>query len=269
MNNIQNINRDYFVKVDVKTSKVTYPNMYFYITDNKTSNIFVQLMISMNSKDIIKDYVILEDASNYRLTLNIIKPNNEPKKINGFLLDEKNAIYSFNLEEEYLDYMGDYKCEFVISCNVNNYKEQITSDSFKYTVKPSILNNLDDTIASDEKYPILLDLIEQMKNVGGGGVAMSNIWISEDGTEPPNNEYKLWIDLSDEDTIGAINSIEHEILAAMESMSDKISSLETELAELKASGGIIIPDEYIIQDAILLEDGSPILLEDGSYLMLG
>lgn len=266
MENVQNLNRDYFVKVDVKTSRVTCPNLFFYITDNRTSNIFVQLLISMNNKDVIKDYVALENAYNYRLTLNIVKPNNETKEVKGVLLDEEKAIYLFDLKEECRDIIGNYKCEFIVACTVNNYKEQITSDSFKYTVKASILNDLDDIITSDEKYPILLDLIEQIKN-SSGGVGMSNIWISEDGTEPPSQDYKLWIDLSDEDTIGAINGIEHELIAAIGAMSDKITSLETELAELKASDGIIVPD-YEIIDAILTEDSSPILLEDGSYLML-
>lgn len=268
----QNINRDYFVKMDVKTSKVTYPNMYFYITDDKTCNILVQLVISMNTKDIVKDYVILEEASSYKLKLNIIKPNNEPKEIEGKLLDDKNSLYLFDLGKEYRDVVGTYKCELLVTCTVNKYEEQITSDSFKYTVKPSILNDLDEEIEADEKYPILLDLINQIQNgeIGGGGTGYSNIWISADGTEPPNTDYQLWIDLSDNDEEYTLNYLQHELLDTINSMSNRITELETELAELVASGGIINPpikDDDNIIDAILTAEGQVIWLDDNTYLM--
>lgn len=165
---VKNINRDYLVTVDVKNSGVTVGNLKFFITDEKTSNIYVQLLINMSSNELIKDLVILESASDYELELRIVKPNNEPKRIKGKLLNEYKALFLFDLEDDCKDIIGPYKCELLISCKVENRTESITSDSFTYVVNQSILNELDDIINKDEKYPIVLKLIDEIKQLQGG-----------------------------------------------------------------------------------------------------
>lgn len=164
---IKNINRDYLVSIDVKNSAVNKENLVFYITDKKTSNIYVQLVINMSTNNYISKFVVLEEASNYQTQLNIVKPNNEPKTVMGQLLDEENAIFLFDLEDDCKDLIGTYKCEVYASCTVNNRTEGSTSDPFEYTVKSSIFNDLDEPIESDKDYPIILKLIEQIKGLTG------------------------------------------------------------------------------------------------------
>lgn len=164
---IKNINRDYLVSIDVKNSSVNKENLIFYITDKKTSNIYVQLVINMSTNNYISKFVVLEEASNYQTQLNIVKPNNEPKTVKGELLDEENAIFLFDLEDDCKDLIGKYECEVYASCTVNNRTEGSTSDPFEYTVKSSIFNDLDDVIESDKDYPIILKLIEQIKGLTG------------------------------------------------------------------------------------------------------
>lgn len=164
---IKNINRDYLVSIDVKNSSVNKENLNFYITDKKTSNIYVQLVINMSTNNYISKFVVLEEASNYQTQLNIVKPNNEPKTVMGQLLDEENAIFLFDLEDDCKDLIGKYKCEVYASCTVNNRTEGSTSDPFEYTVKSSIFNDLDEPIESDKDYPIILNLIEQIKGLTG------------------------------------------------------------------------------------------------------
>lgn len=164
---IKNINRDYLVSIDVKNSSVSKENLNFYITDKKTSNIYVQLVINMSTNNYISKFVVLEEASNYQTQLNIVKPNNEPKTVKGELLDEENAIFLFDLEDDCKDLIGTYECEVYASCTVNNRTEGSTSDPFNYTVKASIFNDLDEPIESDKDYPIILKLIEQIKGLTG------------------------------------------------------------------------------------------------------
>lgn len=269
MPNKKNLNKGYFLTVDVKRSTVTIPSDFrFYITDKKTSDLYVQLLINSQPNSVIKNYVGLEEAYNYRLTLNIIKPNNEPKEIKGKLIDEENAIFYYDLTDDCKDLIGKYKCEFYIECTVNSSKEATTSDSFEYTVSPSIFNNLDGPIESDEKYPILLDLIKRIEDLGGGGgttVGNTRIWFGEADPEPDPAKYDLWV-TDDDDLIDLLGSLQHEFIDTIQDLSNRLKEAEEEIAELQA--GYTPPSGDAADDAILLEDGLPIMLEDGSYLQL-
>lgn len=269
MPNKKNLNKGYFLTVDVKRSTVTIPSDFrFYITDKKTSDLYVQLLINSQPNSVIKNYVGLEEAYNYRLTLNIIKPNNEPKEIKGKLIDEENAIFYYDLTDDCKDLIGKYKCEFYIECTVNSSKEATTSDSFEYTVSPSIFNNLDGPIESDEKYPILLDLIKRIEDLGGGGgttVGNTRIWFGEADPEPDPTKYDLWV-TDDDDLIDLLGSLQHELIDTIQDLSNRLKEAEEEIAELQA--GYTPPSGDAADDAILLEDGLPIMLEDGSYLQL-
>ena len=159
---IKNINRDYLVKLDIKSASVSGDKINFYITDDKTSNIYVQLLINMSNNPIINKFVILENASDYEMVLHIVKPNNEPKLIEGKILSEEEAIFLFDLENDCKDILGDYQCELYVTCKVDNRNEASTSDSFTYTVKKSILNNLDEPIKKDADFPIVKKLLERI-----------------------------------------------------------------------------------------------------------
>lgn len=270
MPNKKNLNKGYFLTVDVKRSTVTIPSDFrFYITDKKTSDLYVQLLINSQPNSVIKNYVGLEEAYNYRLTLNIIKPNNEPKEIKGKLIDEENAIFYYDLTDDCKDLIGKYKCEFYIECTVNSSKEATTSDSFEYTVSPSIFNNLDEPIETDEKYPILLDLIKRIEDLGGGGgttVGNTRIWFGEADPEPDPAKYDLWV-TDDDDLIDLLGSLQHELIDTIQDLSNRLKEAEEEIAELQV--GYTPPSgKDTVEDAILLEDGLPIMLEDGSYLQL-
>ena len=154
-----NTNRDILMTVDVKTSKVSGGRFSFYITDKNTSNFFVRLVMSMSTNALISNYVTLEKASNYRLELFIIKPDNRLLQIDAELMDEQNALFQFNLTEDCKDMLGKYTCEFWVHSTVNDEDEVITTNSFTYTIKPSISNDLDDIIECDKDYPLLLELI--------------------------------------------------------------------------------------------------------------
>lgn len=161
-----NLNKDYIITVDVKSATVSTPNkMSFYITDIKTANIFAQLVINDSNSELIKKYAPIENAQDYKIKLRVIKPNNEFKEIEFSLLNQLEAFFMVDLTEDFKDIIGTYKCELFVDCDINGELERITTASFRYAVKPSIANNLDEVIEADPDYPLVDRILEQLENV--------------------------------------------------------------------------------------------------------
>ena len=163
---MSNINKEFIIVVDVKKTTVKYSSsMAFYVTDKKTSNIFCQLVINESKNELINKYAPIENSSDYKITLRVIKPNNEPKELEFTLLNQRDAFFMVDLPDEYKDYTGTYKCELFVDCMVNGELERITTSSFNYTVKPSIMNDLDEVIEGDPDYPLVDEIVKQLKTV--------------------------------------------------------------------------------------------------------
>lgn len=169
MSNITNLNRDYLIKINVKEATIDVPKMTFWNTDKKTSNMFVQLVINMSTNELISNYVTVQNATDYKITLNVIKPKtNQYKTIEATLLNEEKALFEIDLPDEYKDQVGNYNFEFEVSSKVDGNDESITTSNATYEVKGSILTNLNEETSSSPDLPILKQLIEQVKSLQGG-----------------------------------------------------------------------------------------------------
>ena len=161
-----NINKDYIITVDVKKASVKYSSaMTFYITDKKTSNIFCQLVINESNNELIKKYAPIENASDFNILLRVVKPNNEFKEIEFTLLNQLDAFFMVDLTQDLKDYAGTYKCELFVDCMIDGELERITTSSFNYTVRPSIMNDLDEVIEGDPNYPLVDEILDRLKVV--------------------------------------------------------------------------------------------------------
>lgn len=169
MSNITNLNRDYLIKINVKEATIDVPKMTFWNTDKKTSNMFVQLVINMSENELIKNYVTIENATDYKITLNVIKPKtNQYRTFEAKLLNEEKALFEIDLPDEFTDQVGEYSFEFEVSSKVDSNDESITTSNGTYKVNGSILTNLNQEISSSPDLPILKQLIEQVKSLQGG-----------------------------------------------------------------------------------------------------
>lgn len=169
---MSNANRDYLVICDVKNSKITIARpMNFYVTDRNTSNIFVKLVTQITTDDGIKQYVDIENATDYTLTLRVVKPNNETKSVVASELID-GSIYQIDLAEDYKDMAGTYKCELLVSTTVNGRQELNTSDPFMYNVKRSIYANIGNVIPpEDTTTETMLNRLDALE--AGGSIDLS------------------------------------------------------------------------------------------------
>lgn len=153
---MKNINRDYLVKVDIKSAVVTAPsNMKFFMTDEHTSNIFFQLDFKDTNDDtditkLINEKAPQQDYNIYSLTLRVVKPNYETKEIRAVRLENDPCFFIADLDSGFIDIPGTYECELFIDAHTDEndimYVERSTTNSFNYYVSESIFYNLDHEI---------------------------------------------------------------------------------------------------------------------------
>lgn len=196
MSNITNLNRDYLIKINVKEATIDVPKMTFWNTDKKTSNMFVQLVINMSTNELISNYVTVQNATEYKITLNVIKPKTKQyKTIEATLLNEEKALFEIDLPDEFTDQVGDYSFEFEVSSKVDSNDESITTSNGIYKVNGSILTNLNEETSSSPDLPILKQLIEQVKSLQGGD--LTGYQKKEDET----------LETTSKKVVGAINEV--------------------------------------------------------------
>lgn len=196
MSNITNLNRDYLIKINVKEATIDVPKMTFWNTDKKTSNMFVQLVINMSTNELISQYVTVQNATDYKITLNVIKPKTKQyKTIEATLLNEEKALFEIDLPDEFTDQVGDYSFEFEVSSKVDSNDESITTSNGIYKVNGSILTNLNEETSSSPDLPILKQLIEQVKSLQGGD--LTGYQKKEDET----------LETTSKEVVGAINEV--------------------------------------------------------------
>lgn len=152
-----NLNKENIIEVDVKNATVTTKgSMKFYVTDIKTCNIYCQLVTNKSeTPQLIHDFAPVENAEDFRVTMRLIKPNNEPKELDFIELKDSDAYFYVDLTDEYKDQAGIYKCELFVDCTVSGELERITTSSFTYEVKKSIWSDLDDILEGKPGTPLL------------------------------------------------------------------------------------------------------------------
>ena len=107
---MSNANRDYAIVYDIKNSSlVSSRPLIFYITDENTSNIFVKLVTKIIVGGGIDQYTDIENATNYILTMRVIKPNDEIKSVQA-TQHEPESLFQFDLTEDFKDIPGKYIC---------------------------------------------------------------------------------------------------------------------------------------------------------------
>ena len=263
-----NINRDYLIINDVKKSSITLNNgsMFFYITDKNTQNIFVNLVINVSDNELIQKYANIENAEDYSLTMNIVKPDNDCKIIEGRLCDKEKAIFEFNLEEDCVDKIGTYKCELLTKCNINGHEEITTSNSLTYTVNSSILNDLDGIVEAPE-YPTVIQLFDRLSEFEQ---YEEDRRANELARQLAEQQRQTRIDTLIADTEADIDEYkaakDQEINTAINAQNDRITAVENRLDNIGStggtggSGGEVDLSEYVTKE---IGNASQITFSDG------
>ena len=118
---MSNINRDYHIKLDVKTSKIQAKDIFFYTSDRRTCNLYIEITNAEVDEEL-------------ELMIIIVPPNAQDIKEVYFIdcTKHSNQLFEAQLPN---DEIGKHKIEIV--AKVGTYEN--TSDRFTYEVRPSVL----------------------------------------------------------------------------------------------------------------------------------
>ena len=223
---MSNANRDYAIVYDVKNSSLTLSRpLIFYITDKNTSNIFVRLVTRVSVGNGIDQYTDIEEASDYVLTMKVIKPNNEVKSIEA-TQHEPGSIFQFDLTEDFKDIPGKYICELTISTIVSERQELITSDPFSYEVKRSILSNVGEIIETeDTTVEKLLNNLEASKTR-----LFNDLELAKTNLHNDLNATSSALNSQVQDNNNKIENIKEELNLQVQASNDKIDNINGELS---------------------------------------
>lgn len=154
---MSNINRDYLIVLNPKTSKVTVPELNYYIYDKYTANLFVNLVTIENGK-----VVNMVDADQYKLVLHVLKPTNEIQTVENIqVFNKEKALFQIELDAELTKNIGRYKCELL---TIDQTDHIVQSAKFSYRVKKSIYNDLD-VVTETPQYPIIITLLDKLQDI--------------------------------------------------------------------------------------------------------
>ena len=251
----KNINKDYLVTLDIKrASIINNAPIVFNILDLNTCNIFVNMVINMSNNELISKYVNVENAEDFDIEMNVIFPNNDYKVIRAELLDRENAIYEFDLPSEFTQFIGSYKCEMVVKCNISEREEIAVSERLTYEVVKSITNDLEN-IKDAQGKPIINKVLEDLDSKANKSdiptktsqLENDSNFVNETYVTDAINNAKLegseGIDLTiyQKKTDNTLNTTDKTVVGAINEVKTKADSIKvpTKVSELENDGGFI------------------------------
>ena len=255
----KNINKDYLVTLDIKrASIINNAPIVFNILDLNTCNIFVNMVINMSNNELISKYVNVENAEDFDIEMNVIFPNNDYKVIRAELLDRENAIYEFDLPSEFTQFIGSYKCEMVVKCNISEREEIAVSERLTYEVVKSITNDLEN-IKDAQGKPIINKVLEDLDSKANkSDIPTKTSQLENDSnfvdktyvTDAINNaklEGNEGIDLTiyQKKTDNTLNTTDKTVVGAINEVKAKADGIKvpTKVSELENDGGFITAED--------------------------
>lgn len=157
------LDRKDLLSADLMTRSITKEgSIKYYNTDKNVANIYMKLMAT--SSDGVQKEVAVDEASNYTVKIDVIKPKTNqirtvPGVLNTDLPDETCAIWKFELGEDFTNQIGEAICQ----AYVKNATQNLTMKYFAYTVEADKLTGLNSEIVTDPDLPILKQLIQEVK----------------------------------------------------------------------------------------------------------
>ncbi|SFJ33131.1 hypothetical protein SAMN02910355_2239 [Terrisporobacter glycolicus] len=176
------LDRKDLLSADLMTRSISKEgSIKYYNSDKNVANIYMKLIAE--SPDGAQKEVAVDEASNYTVTIDVIKPKtNQIRTVPGVLStdlpDETCAIWKFELGEDFTNQIGEVICQTY----VKNTTQNLTMRYFAYTVEADKLTGLNSEIVTDPDLPILKELIKEVQETAQTVNNIDNVNVSDTKT---------------------------------------------------------------------------------------
>lgn len=213
------LDRKDLLSADLMTRSISKEgSIKYYNSDKNVANIYMKLMAE--SPDGAQKEVSVDEASNYTVKIDVIKPKtNQIRTVPGVLstdlTDETCAIWKFELGEDFTNQIGEVICQTYIK----NSTQNLTMRYFAYTVEADKLTGLNAEIVTDPDLPILKELIKKVEELQANGGGTNHTHINKVVLDKiTNDKIDTWdekqsktdnrLNTESKDIVGAINELE-------------------------------------------------------------
>lgn len=145
------LNRDYKIKVDIKTGKIENNNIIFALSDQNVSNILIEFT-NQNEK---------VDLTGFTILANILKPDNLMTVEEVIIKDCLNGVAELNIPIIATLDQGHYDVEI----KMKKGEDISHTNKFKYFVRDTLCGEIDDSIIDDSNYNLLIRLVDNVNQL--------------------------------------------------------------------------------------------------------
>lgn len=161
--------RNYEIVWNVTTNSVKLPQISVFNTDKNIFN-FKLYIENGTGKNIVR--ATHDELAEYKVVLKTVKKKTNTYIEHDGVLDNIGDFFLFDLPEKFSNAIDSYNCQLFLTDDKNTTDittddEVVTSSPFTYTVKPSIITDLNGAIESNPDKPILEELIAEVKGLSG------------------------------------------------------------------------------------------------------
>ena len=206
------LDKDYRIKLDIKSGKVESEGIVFVDKDRNVSNIYVDFL--ENGKNV--------DITGCSFIANIQKPNTliTPQILD--IVDAVNGVAELNLPVECMIDDGYYEVEI----EMKNGEDISHSSKFRYTVREALCGEIDDTIVDDSNYNLLIKLVDNVRTLE------EEVQSNEDVRKANENNRIMSEKVRKEEHASRMTEIDNKIVDINNSKDTLITNVDNKLNEV-------------------------------------
>ncbi|MDB8790518.1 BppU family phage baseplate upper protein [Romboutsia sp. 1001216sp1] len=216
------LDRNYNIKVDIRTGAVFFNQIKYYANDINVNNLIIKFTDSGDDFNLTGSTIVC----------NIRKPNDLKSMEQVNIVDAINGICELQFSPVTINVEGTCKAEFIISRD----GDITTTDTFRFKVLRSIDSEIDGSIVDTDNYHVLVKLIDTVRDLD------TDVRINEK-TRQDNEQVRIDQEQARQRSIANMqNTVNSKVTEVNSAKDNMISGVNEKLAEVDTAKNTMVND---------------------------